>query len=202
VTAASPDAGRSWTSLTRTVDAPLVWDAGDSERGRLFAAVTGGALSTADDGASWTPVGDEARPIAAVLAVEADWPGRIWGAAADGTLTRVDARCAGGPTALCLRGGRFRIEVEWEKPAADGDALRAEPTSDESGAFSLGGASNVLLTVQIRDARAANGHFWVDVDARTIRGFSLLVTDLGRGSKMRYSHPEGQRTKFTDHEAF
>jgi len=202
VTVVSPDAGKSWTRLTRAVEAPLVWDSGDTESGRLFAAVPGKALSTADDGASWVSVGDEERPIAAVLAVESDWPGRIWGTAADGTLTRVDARCASGPAALCLRGGRFRIEVEWEKPVGGGDALRAEPMSDDSRAFSLGRASNVLLTVQIRDARAANGHFWVDVDARTIRGFSLLVTDLGRGATMRYSHPEGQRTKFSDHEAF
>lgn len=59
-----------------------------------------------------------------------------------------------------------------------------------------------MLTVKIEDHRSANGHFWLDYESKTSVGFTLAVTDLGTGGNTRYSHPEGQRTSFTDHAAF
>ena len=97
---------------------------------------------------------------------------------------------------------RPRRRPRLDRPHLRADAGRRARVDDDRGAFWLSRPSNVLLTVQIRDARRTNGHFWIDVDAKTIRGFSLIVTDMATGMSTRYSHPEGQRTKFTDHEAF
>ncbi|HEY6101161.1 MAG TPA: hypothetical protein VIW03_17120 [Anaeromyxobacter sp.] len=63
-------------------------------------------------------------------------------------------------------------------------------------------ARGAVLTVEIRDGRPRNGHFWLDFDASTVRAFSVMVTDIATGASTRYAHPEGQRTRFTDHEAF
>lgn len=206
LTFASSDHGVSWTRLHQSVEGPLLVASAPGESPRLYAAARGLALSTRDGGSTWTPVGDAATPFAAVLAIDPDWPGRVYGRGPAGSLAKTQARCAAGPAALCLRDGRFRVEVEWDEPkslTARGDAgASAAGRDDDSGAFFLSRPSNVLLTVQIRDARRTNGHFWVDVDAKTIRGFSLVVTDMATGMRTRYSHPEGQRTKFTDHEAF
>ena len=138
------------------------------------------------------------RPVP--RAIDPDWPGRRWARAPDGSLARVEARCSGGPSTLCLWRSRFRVELEWAQ--ADSDGVRAESMGDDAGTFFLGKPSNTLLAIQIRDARKANGHYWVHVDSKTTRGFSLIVTDMGRSTTMRYHHPEGQITKFTDHEAF
>jgi photosystem II stability/assembly factor-like uncharacterized protein len=206
----SSDHGVTWTRLPQSVDGPLVIEPGESPR--VYAAAKGLALATRDGGETWARVGDSATPFAAVLAVDPDWPGRVYGRTPGGALARVSARCESGPAALCLRDGRFRVEIEWNNPehealaskeaAVSAAAAREGREDDDRGAFWLSRPSNVLLTVQIRDARRMNGHFWIDVDAKTIRGFSLIVTDMATGMSTRYSHPEGQRTKFTDHEAF
>jgi hypothetical protein len=205
LTFTSSDHGVTWTRLPKSVDGPLVVEPGESPR--VFAASKGLALATRDGGETWTRVGDSATPFAEVLAVDPDWPGRVYGKTPGGALAKATARCESGPAALCLRDGRFRVEIEWDtrlalaaKEAAA--TVRESRGDDDRGEFWLSRPSNVLLTVQIRDARRTNGHFWIDVDAKTIRGFSLVVTDMATGTSTRYSHPEGQRTKFTDHEAF
>jgi photosystem II stability/assembly factor-like uncharacterized protein len=200
LTFASVDHGFTWTRLPKSVDGPLLFEPGETPR--LYAAAHGVALWTRDGGETWTPVGDSSTPFAAVLAVDPDWPGRVYGRTPGGSLARTQARCANGPDALCLHDGRFRVAIEWDQTRESKEAATAAAKADDVGAFFVSRPSNVMLTVQIRDARRTNGHFWVDVDARTIRAFSLIVTDMATGMSTRYSHPEGQRTKFTDHEAF
>ncbi|MEP6768403.1 MAG: hypothetical protein ABJC61_07015 [Acidobacteriota bacterium] len=196
----SGSGGSSWTRLEKTVLGPLVIG---KEGSVLHAATPEGALQSRDGGSTWSPLaGDLDRPRA-VLAIDPDWPGRVYAKSAAGGLVRLDARCAAGPSALCLIGGRFRIEVEWDGTARDGGAPSgAVALTDQTGSFWMTRPSNVALAVEIRDARASNGHFWLDFDARTIQGFAVVVTDMATGATTRYSHPQGQRTKFTDHEAF
>ncbi|MFN2634659.1 MAG: WD40/YVTN/BNR-like repeat-containing protein [Thermoanaerobaculia bacterium] len=196
----SANGGASWTRLEKAVLGPLVFGKDGSV---LHAATPDGALQSRDGGSTWSPVAGDPDPPRAVLAIDADWPGRVYARSAAGGLIRLDARCAAAASALCLIGGRFRIEVEWDAADREGGApAGALALTDRTGSFWLRRPSNVSLCVEIRDARSSNGHFWLDFDARTIRGFAVVVTDMGTGASTRYSHPEGQRTKFTDHEAF
>lgn len=198
---ASGSGGMSWTRLARAVEGPLLFD---RERpSLLYAAAGGGALATRDAGSTWTAVGDGAARPGAVLAVDPDWPGRLYGRAAAGGILRLDARCGSDAATLCLNDGRFRVQIDWDRPTAPKDGPQgALATTDETGSFWLARPSNVVLTVKIRDARSINGHFWLDFDTRTSRAFAVVVTDMATGTSTRYAHPEGQRTTFTDHAAF
>ncbi|MDQ2870566.1 MAG: hypothetical protein M3S32_07485, partial [Acidobacteriota bacterium] len=191
----SANGGVSWTRLEKAVLGPLVFG---NEGSVLHAVAAEGALQSRDGGSTWSPVAGEPDRPRAILAIDPDWPGRVYAKSAAGALVRIDARCAAAASALCLIRGRFRVEVEWEAAARDGGALAgAVALTDQTGSFWLTRPSNVALAVEIRDSRSANGHFWLDFDARTIRGFAVVVTDMATGASTRYSHPEGQRTKFT-----
>ncbi len=196
----SVNGGSSWTRLEKAVLGPLVFG---KEGSVLHAAAPDGPLQSRDGGSTWSLVAGDPDRTRAVLAIDPDWPGRVYARSAAGGLVRLDARCAVAASALCLIGGRFRIEVEWDAAGRDSGAPGgAIALTDQTGSFWLTRPSNLALAVEIRDARSSNGHFWLDFDARTIRGFAVVVTDMATGASTRYSHPEGQRTKFTDHEAF
>lgn len=98
--------------------------------------------------------------------------------------------CQPGPDALCLRGGRFRVEATWDSGEASGDAHAVE-LSDESGTFWFFSADNLELDVKVLDGCALNGRYWVFAAGLTNVGVRLAVTDTATGERVEYRNPRG-----------
>lgn len=108
----SIDGGASWMRMAANVGGPLLFGPGDSSI--LYGRDAGGAAASRDGGSTWTAAGEHGQTsLAAVLAIDPDWPGRLYGRSAAGGLVRVDARCSPDARTLCLQDGRFRVQVEW-----------------------------------------------------------------------------------------
>jgi hypothetical protein len=99
--------------------------------------------------------------------------------------------CTPSPTALCLAGGRFRVEVDWAV-RGDSGAGRVVPVgSDDSGLFWFFDPENWEMLVKVLDACAVNDHRWVFAAATTDVAYTLRVTDTGSGAAWRFDHPGG-----------
>ena len=92
--------------------------------------------------------------------------------------------------ALCLRGGRFRVEAAWNTGEASG-AARGVELSDGSGTFWFFSEDNLELDVKVLDGCALNGRFWVFAAGLTNVGVRLTVTDTATGERVEYRNPRG-----------
>src|SRR4029453_19669463 len=70
--------------------------------------------------------------------------------------------CVSDADTLCLRDGRFAVEVDWHVPrdGSSGKAPKVNATN-QSGYFWFFDADNLELVVKVLDGRPVNGHFWV-----------------------------------------
>jgi dienelactone hydrolase len=101
--------------------------------------------------------------------------------------------CVPGPTVLCLRDGRYRVEVAWEDPRGDRGAGRVVPTgSDASGLFWFFAPGNWELMVKVLDGCPVNGHRWVFSAATTNVAYALTVDDTQSGDTWRFENPSGR----------
>ncbi len=121
----------------------------------------------------------------------ADLPeARAVGVIQDVTAT---AGCRENDGALCLGGGRFRVEVEWDSQH-DGERGTGSLSrlSDESGIATFFSPDNVELVVKVLDGRGVNGHRWVFYGALTDVEYWLTVTDTLRDQVVVYRNPPGE----------
>jgi len=118
-------------------------------------------------------------------------------AAARSALSRVadaaEGPCTPGPETLCLAGGRFRVEVDWENPHAAGSSgvghVYEGLGSELSGHFWFFRSDNLELSVKILDGRAVNGHFWILWGALSDVGYTIRVTDTETGESHDFESP-------------
>ena len=114
-----------------------------------------------------------------------------------------DGLCFATPTALCLNGSRFRVEVAWQVPAqGSSGAGIAVPLTSDTGHFWFFSANNVELVVKVVDGRGFNGHYWVFSGALSDVAYTITVTDTGTGAVRTYSNPSGRLTSLADVSAF
>jgi hypothetical protein len=111
--------------------------------------------------------------------------------------------CAADADTLCLRGGRFAIEVDWHVPR-DGSrgAGRKVTASDESGYFWFFDAGNLELVVKVLDGRGVNGRFWVFYGALSDVEYWVNVTDTQTAKTRRYHNDPGSYCGRADVNAF
>ncbi len=98
--------------------------------------------------------------------------------------------CVPGPTALCLQGGRFRVEVEWQDFDGGSGAGQSHPLTSDTGAFWFFDDANLELFVKVLDGGPVNGHFWVFYGSLSNVPFTLTVTDTATGEPRVYENPE------------
>ncbi|MEM7481111.1 MAG: alpha/beta hydrolase [Acidobacteriota bacterium] len=101
------------------------------------------------------------------------------------------APCPSDPAVLCLRNGRFRLEVTWRDPrGTTGDGLVVTQTLD-SGLFWFFGPNNWELLVKVIDGCPENDRFWVFTAATTNVEYVLTVTDLEADVSKEYRNDLG-----------
>ena len=100
--------------------------------------------------------------------------------------------CEPSPTALCLNGDRFRVEVRWRDfVGVTGDGIGAELTGD-TGTFWFFDPSNIELVVKVLDACIDPfDRFWVFAGGLTDVEVDLTVTDTLSGENRIYRNALG-----------
>ena len=99
--------------------------------------------------------------------------------------------CTSGPQALCLAGGRFKVEASWQTGSAHGPA-NAESLSADSGTFWFFDADNTELTVKVLNVCNGFDRFWVFASGLTNVEVLLKVTDTQTGHVRQYFNPQGR----------
>jgi hypothetical protein len=99
--------------------------------------------------------------------------------------------CTPGPTALCLNGGRFRVEATWTTGDGSGPAQVASSDGD-SGSFYFFTPENTELTIKALTACDPFDRYWVFASGLTDVEVRITVTDTPTGRVRRYFNPAGK----------
>ena len=111
--------------------------------------------------------------------------------------------CVPGPSTLCLGGGRFKVEVDWQVGDTSGQAQVVPGASDDSGLLWFFQSDNWELLIKVLDGCGLNQHFWVFTAATTDLQYDLVVTDSWTGYRSTYTNTAGVASPaVTDIEAF
>jgi photosystem II stability/assembly factor-like uncharacterized protein len=194
----SVDGGVTWSLLYQPAD-PLHSDLRDlalapGQPATLYLPHAGGLLASSDGGATWQTI--DAPGLAgnvSQLVVDPQDPQHLLALAADviESLTRsAPVPCAPAATALCLGGGRFKVEAAWATGQTSG-AGQAVSLTQDTGYFWFFGASNLELIVKVLDGCGLNGNFWVFAGGLTDVQVSLRITDSQSGNTEIYTNPGG-----------
>jgi hypothetical protein len=105
--------------------------------------------------------------------------------------TASPSSCSPSATALCLNGGRFKVEATFNTGSAAGNA-QAVPQNASSGQFWFFQADNTELTVKVLTGCGTNDRFWVFASGLTDVEVQITVTDTEAGRVRRYFNPGGQ----------
>ncbi len=104
--------------------------------------------------------------------------------------------------ALCLSGGRFRVEVEWQSHNGERGTGALERLSDETGIATFFSPENVELIFKLLDGRTINDHHWVYYGALSDVEYWLTVTDTLHDRVVVYRNPPGEICGRGDSRAF
>ena len=111
--------------------------------------------------------------------------------------------CTDSEGALCLSGGRFRVEVEWQSQYnGERGTGSLQRLSDESGTATFFSPENVELVFKLLDGRAINDHHWVYYGALSDVEYWLTVTDTLHDRVVVYRNPPGEICGRGDSKAF
>jgi hypothetical protein len=111
------------------------------------------------------------------------------------TLVVYDAGgCVPSDTALCLQGGRFRIEVDWKDFQGNTGKGHAIPLAerDDSGLFWYFQEENIELTVKVLNGCNLGGNWWVFVSSGSTAEYTVKVTDTETDRTKTYINDSGE----------
>ena len=112
------------------------------------------------------------------------------------------ASCVATSSRLCLQGGRFAVEAEWQDFAGNQGVGTAVRLTGDTGYFWFFGESNVEVVLKVLDGRPVNGKFWVFYGALSSVQYTLTVTDTETGLQKQYFNPSGRLASIADTSAF
>ena len=110
--------------------------------------------------------------------------------------------CAASTTALCLNGGRFKVEVAWKDFSGNSGVGQAVPLTGDTGYFWFFGLENVELVIKVLDGTPLNQHWWVFYGALSTVEYTITVTDTVSGRQKTYVNPSGNLGSVADTSAF
>jgi len=123
----------------------------------------------------------------------------------EGDLAPAAAAAAGCPAderILCLHGGRFLVEADWEDFQGGSGTATPVPLTSDSGYLWFFRRTNLELFVKVLDGRPVNGHWWVFYGSLSNVAFELRVTDTLSGVTNTYLNPSGSFASRGDDTAF
>jgi hypothetical protein len=100
------------------------------------------------------------------------------------------AACIPSATAMCLNGGRFKVEATFTNQGSTQSAKVVKLT-DETGYFWFFSASNVEAVVKVINGCGLTNSFWVFAGGLTDVNVVLKVTDTKDGTFKTYTNPAG-----------
>jgi hypothetical protein len=100
--------------------------------------------------------------------------------------------CLPGAEALCLQGGRFRVETEWRTAQGASGRGRAVPLTADTGYFWFFSPDNVEEVVKVQNGCALNQRRWVFAAGLTNVRVVTRVTDTHTGAVRTYTNPQGR----------
>ncbi|HEY8021774.1 MAG TPA: ELWxxDGT repeat protein, partial [Thermoanaerobaculia bacterium] len=112
------------------------------------------------------------------------------------------AGCQASATALCLAGGRFRVEADWRDFRGNAGMGTAAAITRDTGYFWFFSPANVEVVVKVLDGRELDQSFWVFYGALSTVEYTLTVTDTQSGLTRRYVNPPGVLASVADTGAF
>jgi ELWxxDGT repeat protein len=135
--------------------------------------------------------------------------GRLYFMADDGlagrelwSLSPAGPGCEPSARALCLQGGRFRVEASWRDFQGHAGLGTAVPLTGDTGYFWFFDPANAEVILKVLDGRSLNGHQWVFYGALSSVEYTLTVTDTQTGLTARYINPMGQLASVGDTTGF
>lgn len=97
--------------------------------------------------------------------------------------------CTDSDTAICLNGGRFRVQTTWSTPDGQNGSGHAVRLSADTGYFWFFNSSNVEMTVKVLNACSIGTTQWVFASGLTNVQVVLKVTDTRSGVTKTYTNP-------------
>jgi hypothetical protein len=94
------------------------------------------------------------------------------------------ATCTPGPTAVCLNGDRFHVQV-----LRAGTPQPAVELTPLAGAFTFANPDNVEVLVKVLGP--VGGHYWVFYGSLSSQEYTVRVTDTATGQTADYLNPDG-----------
>jgi photosystem II stability/assembly factor-like uncharacterized protein len=191
----SADGGATWSVIYpppgSASPAPTGLAIAPGQPSTLYVQLEGSILATSDEGATFQPI--TAPGLAGAisqLTVDPQNPQHLLAAGIQSLTLSPPPACAPGPTALCLGGGRFKVEATWATAQTSG-AGQAVSLTPDTGYFWFFAAGNLELVVKVLDGCALNGDYWVFAGGLTNVQVSLRVTDSQSGNVEIYTNPGG-----------
>jgi hypothetical protein len=100
--------------------------------------------------------------------------------------------CVDTDTAMCLNGGRFKVEATWSTPTnSNNTAGHAVKLTGDTGYFWFFSSANVEIVVKALNACSAFNSQWVFASGLTNVDVTLKVTDTQTGKTRTYKNPNG-----------
>jgi hypothetical protein len=99
--------------------------------------------------------------------------------------------CAPSATSLCLQGGRYQVEADWQTADGSRGAGTAVQLTADTGYFWFFDANNVETVVKVLDGCGVNGRRWVFAAGLTDVQVHTTVTDTWTGEGKRYENVQG-----------
>jgi hypothetical protein len=140
------------------------------------------------------------------LSIDPVTPNRLYVSAAGGGILAFDVQipepCVPSSTALCITGGRFRMESTWRDFAGRSGVGHAVQLASDTGSFWFFDPDNLELFVKEIDGVSFNNAFWTFYGALSNVEFTLLATDTATGAQHGYFNRSAQFASRGDIESF
>jgi hypothetical protein len=100
--------------------------------------------------------------------------------------------CRPGPTVLCLAGGRFQVEIGWQRADGASGLGQAVPVTADTGTFWFFSPANVEVVVKVLDACGfVKPGFWIFAAGLTDVRTTMTVLDTATGVAKTYANAQG-----------
>ena len=201
-----------------------VWPGPEGSRPLELTPAPGRLYFTAEDGVHGRELWQTDGTLAGTRLVQDIWPGpgssspseltagssRLFFSANDGLtgyepwslLYAASGACVSSETAMCLQGGRYRVEAFWHDFAGNSGRAHAVALTPDSGYFWFFDAANVEVVLKVLDGSPVNGHAWVFFGSLSSVHYTVTVTDTQTLAARRYVNPSGTLASVADTDAF